>query len=279
MAAAQTTRKSRPDTAEFDRLTEQEQRLSEEVHSTANAAARAELYARGSELLDRLADLRPTLGGRTRDIAPYVAERRNTARLFRTVAEIETSRAQLAAHGWYLPDPVPAIRGDVQGLADYLLALHTSVATRAAAGDARTEHARLTADVVALGYRHGRPHVLLIERGWPPHEGQLALPGGHVDPGEPTWAAARRELQEETGLTVGELRQVGVYSEPGRDPRGRYVTTAYLTQFDTLPEPTAGDDARAARWVPVNEVLSGERMAFDHAVIVRGAVRLTDQRS
>jgi 8-oxo-dGTP diphosphatase len=279
MAAGQRTQaKPRPNAEEFDRLDQQQRLLAEEIHSTADPTTRAELCARGAELLDRLAELRPTVGGRTRDIAPYVAERRHEARVCRTVAEVETSRARLATQGWDLPDPVPAIRGTVLGLADYLLALHTSIATRVGASDDRTEHARLTADVVALAHRDGVRHVLLIERGWPPYAHHLALPGGHVDPGESASAAARRELREETGLDATDLLQVGVYSEPGRDPRGRYVTTAYVAVLDTLPEPTAGDDARAAHWVPVDEALAGDRLAFDHAVIVRDAVRLADRR-
>lgn len=134
------------------------------------------------------------------------------------------------------------------------------------------ETARLTADVVLMSERDGQLHVLLVERGWPPFEGRWALPGGHVDVGEDVEAAGRRELAEEAGLDTGQLELVGVYSTPGRDPRGRYVTWAYLALLDDLAEPTAGDDARAARWWPVTETLeSPQRLAFDHHQIVRDA--------
>ncbi|WP_394298532.1 NUDIX domain-containing protein [Streptomyces rimosus] len=64
-----------------------------------------------------------------------------------------------------------------------------------------------------------------------------ASPGGHVDGGE-TSPAAARELQEETGVTVpaADLSQMGAYDAPGRDPRGRYVTVTYTA---TLPSPVA----------------------------------------
>jgi 8-oxo-dGTP diphosphatase len=134
----------------------------------------------------------------------------------------------------------------------------------------RSETIRYTADVVLLTPNRragGLPFdVLLIERGWDPHEGKWALPGGHVDVGETSRAAAARELAEETGVDVdpGALRQLGVYDAPGRDPRGRYVTVAYTLIVDRMV-PTAGDDAREARWWPLNGLPD---LAFDHADIL-----------
>jgi 8-oxo-dGTP diphosphatase len=132
------------------------------------------------------------------------------------------------------------------------------------------ETARLTADVVALSERDGVPHVLLIRRGWAPFEGRWALPGGHLDAGEQPEAAAAREFTEETGLTALDLRPLGVWADPGRDPRGRYVSWAYITWLPgtPTPTPTAGTDATAARWVPVSQALAAG-LAFDHADIVR----------
>ena len=136
------------------------------------------------------------------------------------------------------------------------------------------ETARLTADVVLFGGGGGLAlHVLLIERGWDPFKGLLALPGGHVDAGEETEDAAHRELFEETGLRVGPLIQVGAFTHPGRDPRGRYVTVAFAGRMPHRIEPTAGDDAASARWVLVDDVLTGPgRLAFDHEVIIRAAL-------
>lgn len=135
------------------------------------------------------------------------------------------------------------------------------------------ETARLTADVVLLGEQDGQEYVLLIERGYPPYAGCWALPGGFVNTGEDVEDAGRRELAEEAGVEAGRLDLVGVYSAPGRDPRCRSVTWAYVEHLGTLPSPTAGDDARNARWCLLSEVLDNPgRLAFDHDRIVRDAV-------
>jgi|GEM_PF-1429511 len=129
---------------------------------------------------------------------------------------------------------------------------------------------RYTADVVAVT---GDGRLLLIERGWDPFAGQWALPGGHVDPGEDSRHAASRELEEETGVRVpaDELVQIGVWDEPGRDPRGRYVTVAYLAVVPDDTEIAAGDDASAARWWPSADL---PPLAFDHADIVAATFAL-----
>ncbi|MBS2538908.1 NUDIX hydrolase [Catenulispora sp. NF23] len=138
--------------------------------------------------------------------------------------------------------------------------------------NAEPETARLTADVVVLGERDSKPHILLIRRGKEPYAGHWALPGGHVNVGEDTEATAHRELVEETGLAVQDLDLVGVYAAPGRDPRGRYVDFVYAARVAGLPAVTGADDAKEARWVPL-EALLHMRFAFDHAQIIRDAVQ------
>lgn len=138
------------------------------------------------------------------------------------------------------------------------------------------ETARLTADVVLFGIRDRGLHVLLIRRRWAPYAGHWALPGGHVDAGEHTGAAAHRELTEETGLVAGELHAFAVYADPGRDPRGRYATFAYTASLADTPAPTAADDAADAQWLRVGDVLTGRYpLAFDHARIIHDALSLT----
>jgi len=133
----------------------------------------------------------------------------------------------------------------------------------------------VAADLVILTVRSDSLQVLLIRRGIAPYKGRWALPGGFVRPAEGLEAAARRELAEETGLDVGRihLEQVATYGEPGRDPRGRVVSVAYLALVPDLPAPVAGTDAASAGWVAVAELLSDrKRLAFDHHRILGDAV-------
>lgn len=130
-----------------------------------------------------------------------------------------------------------------------------------------------TADVVILTIREERLEVLLVRRGKPPFEGMLAIPGGYLEPGENLWQAAERELQEETALDgmTPHLELVGVYSDPGRDPRGRVVSTAFVAMMPDPPVAQAGGDAAATQWLPVDMALK-EPLAFDHRVILADAV-------
>lgn len=130
------------------------------------------------------------------------------------------------------------------------------------------ERPMLTADCVVLD---NRDRVLLIRRGGDPFKGCWALPGGFMEMDETIEHCAVRELMEETGIKVPEarLRLIGVYSTPGRDPRGRTVTVAYALRVDDVSA-TAGDDATETRWWPVGDL---PLLAFDHAGIISDCCR------
>lgn len=124
----------------------------------------------------------------------------------------------------------------------------------------------VTVDVVALTIRDGRLCVLLVERGEQPFAGRRSLPGGFVRD-ESLDLAALRELGEETGVHLERLHleQLKTYGDPGRDPRMRVFSVAYLAFAPSLPDPEAGTDASGAYWVPVEEATG---LAFDHDTIL-----------
>jgi 8-oxo-dGTP diphosphatase len=132
----------------------------------------------------------------------------------------------------------------------------------------------LAVDIVLLTIRREQLHVLLINRSVPT-AGQLALPGGFVLPEEDLRDGALRELADETSVRVDvrHLEQLKTYGRPGRDPRGRAVSVAYLAVTPDLPEPRAGTDAIGAGWHPVPRLLSRPgSLAFDHDAILADGV-------
>lgn len=131
----------------------------------------------------------------------------------------------------------------------------------------------MTADCVVVT-REKEPQVLLIQRGNPPFKGCWAFPGGFMNMDETTEQCAIRELEEETGLKVSELQQIGAYSKVDRDPRGRTVTIAYLVRVDKPVAVIGQDDAAQAEWWPLSAL---PQLAFDHEDIMRDALLLVNK--
>jgi 8-oxo-dGTP diphosphatase len=129
----------------------------------------------------------------------------------------------------------------------------------------------MTTDIVIFTIRDHRLEILLIQRGNPPFQGQWALPGGIVEEDEDLDVCARRELEEETGVSGLELEQFHAFGAPGRDPRGRFVTVAYITLVrpDRL-SPKAASDAGGVGWFAVDTL---PPLAFDHREIIAMARR------
>jgi len=128
----------------------------------------------------------------------------------------------------------------------------------------------VTADTVIIT-REEKPKVLLVQRGNEPFKGQWALPGGFMNMDETTEQCAVRELEEETGLKVKEVHQIGAYSKFNRDPRGRTITVAYLAIIDELVAVKGQDDAAKAEWFPLSAL---PPLAFDHSDIIQDAIAL-----
>lgn len=129
----------------------------------------------------------------------------------------------------------------------------------------------VTVDVAIFTLRSNELQVLLVRRKNPPFEGMWAIPGGFVNIDESLDAAARRELEEETGLGEVYLEQLYTFGEVGRDPRGRVITVAYFALLlAAAPALRAGSDASEARWWSVHNL---PPLAFDHAEILACALQ------
>ena len=124
----------------------------------------------------------------------------------------------------------------------------------------------VTVDIVVLTDDDG---ILLVKRRSDPYAGSWALPGGFIDMDETLADAAARELAEETGVAGLELRQLKAFDAPDRDPRGRTIGVAFLSEVSGRPDATAGDDAADARWYSLSDL---PPLAFDHDQIVACAL-------
>ena len=116
-------------------------------------------------------------------------------------------------------------------------------------------HPAVTVDVVIFTIRNDELKVLLIKRALEPFNGQWALPGGFVEMDESLLDAAKRELQEETGVDAAYLEQLYTFGEPKRDPRERVISVTYyaLMPSDAL-EIKAASDAEGVGWFGIDDL-------------------------
>lgn len=136
----------------------------------------------------------------------------------------------------------------------------------------------VTVDCVVFGVDEAGLKLLLVERGVEPFAGQWALPGGFVKIDESLDTAARRELQEETGLHDLYLEQLYTFGQVDRDPRERVISVAYVALVNVRDHQVqAATDARQAAWHLMHDLPT---VAFDHDRIIhlaqerlRGKVR------
>ncbi|KPV49416.1 NUDIX hydrolase, partial [Kouleothrix aurantiaca] len=131
----------------------------------------------------------------------------------------------------------------------------------------RYERPSVTVDVVIFTLQERELHVLLVKRKHWPHEGRWALPGGFINMDESLEQAARRELEEETGVRDIYLEQLYTFGEPRRDPRTRVISIAYIALVSADKQTLrASDESTDVRWFSLQK-LPGT-LAFDHDLIL-----------
>ena len=138
----------------------------------------------------------------------------------------------------------------------------------------RYDRPSVTVDLVIFALQNRELHVLLVRRKRWPYEGRWALPGGFVNIDESLEQAARRELEEETGVRDIYLEQLYTFGEPQRDPRTRVISVAYIALVSADTQSLRiSEESIDVRWFSVRR-LPGP-LAFDHdAILAAGLDRL-----
>jgi 8-oxo-dGTP diphosphatase len=135
-----------------------------------------------------------------------------------------------------------------------------------------------TVDVAIFSVQDHDLRALLVKRPTDkaePFPGLWALPGGFVDVRKDTdlEACAMRKLKEKSGVVAPYLEQVGSVGSAARDPRGWSTTHTYFALVgadDTSLSP--GGNASDARWFTVDGNKVKEKLAFDHATLLKSAI-------
>jgi len=116
--------------------------------------------------------------------------------------------------------------------------------------------------------------ILLVQRGGEPLKGWWSLPGGVLETGETVAEGVRREIREETGLSVEPVQLLTVFERIMPDAEGRaeyhYVLLDYICRV-TGGTPCPADDCAALRWVPESELTGVEPLTEGTLGVIRKA--------
>ena len=133
------------------------------------------------------------------------------------------------------------------------------------------QNIKIAVDAIVFGYQNSELFVLLIQQKFGTQESYWALPGGLVKNDEALEEAVRRELKEETHITVNHLEQLFTFGDDvSRDPRNRVISVAYFALVDPAKLTIKADtDAEHAQWFKYHDIPA---LAFDHNIILKKAL-------
>jgi 8-oxo-dGTP diphosphatase len=133
------------------------------------------------------------------------------------------------------------------------------------------QNIRVAVDAIVFGYQNNQLYVLLIQQKFGSKESYWALPGGLVQNDESLQQAVKRELKEETNITVNYFEQLFTFGDDiFRDSRNRVISVAYFALVDPSKLTIKADsDAEKAQWFKVDE---SPALAFDHNLILKKAI-------
>ena len=133
------------------------------------------------------------------------------------------------------------------------------------------QNIRVAVDAIVFGYQNNQLYVLLIEQKFGTQESYWALPGGLVQNNESLQEAVKRELKEETNISVNYFEQLYTFGDDiYRDSRNRVISVAYFALVDASKLTIkANTDAENTQWFEISQV---PPLAFDHSIILKKAL-------
>ncbi|MCK5706338.1 MAG: NUDIX hydrolase [Candidatus Aureabacteria bacterium] len=126
-------------------------------------------------------------------------------------------------------------------------------------------HPRPLLTVDNIIYIKNTKKILLIKRKNDPFKGYWALPGGYMEMHEKISGAALRELKEETGLSLSNLKFFKYFDTVKRDPRDRTITFVFYDVLDEEVKVYAASDSKETKWLEIKAI---KKLAFDHGKIL-----------
>lgn len=131
-------------------------------------------------------------------------------------------------------------------------------------------------DCIIFGFHNDELNLLLLKRNFQPAKGEWSLMGGFTQNDESTGDAAKRVLQELTGLENVYMEQVGAFGEVNRDPGERVISIAYYALINIDESDRKLLQQHNARWVNINEL---PPLIFDHKEMVEKARKMMQQKA
>ena len=138
------------------------------------------------------------------------------------------------------------------------------------------EKCLVAVDSIILGFRDNELHVLIARRPFEPMIGAWSLMGGFVKTNEGVHAAAKRVVNEFTGISDIYLEQVGTYGDPERDLGERVISVAYYALVNIENFDTSLAAKFDARWVKISSL---PQLVFDHNKMVRDTMHQLQRRA
>ena len=129
----------------------------------------------------------------------------------------------------------------------------------------------VSVDCIIFGFDEGKLKILIGRRKYDPGHGEWSLYGGFVAAKESVNAAAKRVLQELTGLRNIYMKQVGAFGKVDRDPGARVVSVAYYALINVKDYDEKLRVEHGVEWVDVENIPA---MYSDHHEMVKHAHKM-----